>query len=381
MARSGKRTASRTAVRSLLAIQSGGVAYLGVAFGEYLSVFIPWFSSSHLLASVAIGSWRFEPNGAQLAGVAAVLGLSAVNYVGVSQGARTQGMLTAAKVLALGGLIVVGLVLPARVAPQWTAPLPSAGLPAGVALALLAVFGNFDGWYQATMSAGEVRRPARDLPLGMIGGTLGMTALYLLSNWVYLRALPISAIGASPRVGEEAAAALLGPTGGRIMSGLVLISIFGCISSSLVGASRVALPMAQDRLFFQSFARVHPRFRTPTTSVVFMALWSCGLVLTGSYGQIFTYAVLSALLFHAATGAAVWRLRRIAPDAPRPYRVPGYPWVPAIFVLSTLAVVANGLIDRPRESLLGLSVLVVGVPAYHWLRRIGVSRARAAGSE
>ncbi len=354
---------------SILAIQSGSAAYLGVAFGEYLGVFLPFFSSKHVLASVAIGPWTWQPNTAQMAGLAAIGLLSAVNYFGAKQGARTQTILTAIKVTSLVGLIAIGLSVPAKVSPDWTAPLPTGNLLPGIVLAMVMVFGSFDGWYQATFSAGEIRRPERNLPLGMVGGTLGMLGLYLLVNWVYLRALPIDAIGTSTRIGEDAVAALLGPGAGRVLAGAVLISVFGCISSTLLGASRIGLPMAQDGVFFRQLATIHPRYLTPTTNIAVIGIWSCLLTLTGSYEQLFTYATFSALVFHIGAGAAVFRLRRTQPDTPRPYRTWGYPWVPAIFVLGTLGVVLVTLVQQPVQSLLGVGLVILGVPAFIWMRR------------
>jgi APA family basic amino acid/polyamine antiporter len=361
---------------SLLAIQSGGVAYLGVAFGEYLGAFIPWFAPGHLLGTFDILGWRWQPNTAQLAGVAAILGLSAINYVGVRQGALTQGILTAIKVGSLLGLIAIGLAVPAKADPAWTAPVMlTGGLATALGLALVTVFGSFDGWYQATLLSGELRNPSRDLPRGMVGGTVLMLALYLLVNWVYFRAMPIADAGNASRIGEQAATSLLGAGAGRVMAGAVLISVFGSMSATLLGAARIGLPMAQDGAFFARFGRVHPRYQTPTSSIVFLAVWSSLLTLSGSYEAIFNYTTFAALVFHVGTGLAVFRLRRRRPDAVRPYRTWGYPWVPAVFVVATLGVVINTMIERPIESLIGLSFIAAGVVAF-WLFRRSSAAAR-----
>src|SRR5262245_50604924 len=142
---------------SLLAIQSGGNAFLGVAFGEYLGAFVPFFSSTRVIVSIPVGPWTWAPNSVQLAAVSAIAVLSVVNYFGTKQGARVQGTLTAIKLLSVAGLIGFGLLAPAKVAPDWTAPLPPGDLVAAMGLAIVAVLGNFDGWYQATLSAGEIK--------------------------------------------------------------------------------------------------------------------------------------------------------------------------------------------------------------------------------
>ncbi len=221
------------------------------------------------------------------------------------------------KLLSLGGLIVFGLLAPARVTVDWVAPLPHANLWAAMALALVAVVGNFDGWYQATLSAGEIKRPERNLPLGMIGGTALVGLLYLLVNVVYFRALPIAAFGESTRIGEEATTALLGPAAGRFLAAVVLVSIFGCISSTIIGASRLGLPMAEDAPALRWLARIHPRYRTPTTGIVTLGVWSIVLVLSGSYEALFNYALFASFIFHAITAIALFALRRQQPDRRR----------------------------------------------------------------
>lgn len=354
---------------SLVAIQSGGIAYLAVAFGEYLGAFVPFFSAHHVVASVSLGSWTWQPNTAQLAGVGAIALLSAINYFGVRQGAGVQGFLTVVKVASLVGLIVAGLWVPAKATPEWTAPLPSGNLLMAGGLAMVAVLGNYDGWYQATLSTGEIKRPERNLPLGMIGGTALVAVIYLLVNWVYFRAMPLAAIGGSERIGEEATTVLLGPTAGRLMAGAVLVSVFGCISSTIVGASRIGLPMAKDGAFFPWVARIHPRYHTPTGGIIVLAVWSAVLTVSGTYEQIFTYAVFSSFIFHAATGAAIIRLRRRLPDVPRPYRAFGYPWVPLLFIVAMVGLIVNTVIEKPTETGIGIGLVGVGVVAFYGLRR------------
>ena len=177
----------------------------------------------------------------------------------------------------------------------------------------------------------------------MIGGTVLIGVVYLLVNLVYFRALPLSQIGASTRIGEEATTALLGPTAGRLLAAAVLVSVFGCLSSALIGASRLGLPMAEDAAAFRWMARIHPRYRTPTAGIVTLGAWSMLLVLSGSYEQLFQYSLFSSIIFHVITGLALFRLRRQRPDMPRPYRVVGYPWVPALFVAAMTGLVLNTL--------------------------------------
>ena len=353
---------------SLVAIQAGANAFLGVAFGEYLGAFIPFFSSKHIIASIPVGPWMWTPNSAQLVGVLAIGVLSTVNYFGAKQGAIVQGTLTAIKLLSVAGLIGFGLLAPAKIAPDWTAPLPPDNLIAAMGLAIVAVLGNFDGWYQATLCAGEIKRPERNLPLGMIGGTVLMGVLYLLVNLVYFRALPLSEIGVSAKIGEEATTALLGPAAGRMLAAAVLVSVFGCLSSAIIGASRLGLPMSEDAAAFRWMARIHPRYHTPSAGILALAVWSMLLVLSGSYEQLFQYVMFASIIFHVITGLALFRLRRDRPNAPRPYRVIGYPWVPALFVLAMGGLVLNAFYEQPLQSVLGIGIVALGVPFFQWRR-------------
>ena len=358
---------------SLLAIQAGANAYLGVAFGEYLGAFLPFFSSTHTIASIPLGPWRWEPNTAQLAGMVAIGGLSIVNYFGTRQGATVQGALTAIKLLSVAGLIGFGLLAPARVSPDWTAPLPSGNLLTAMGLGIVVVLGSLDGWYQATLCAGEIKRPERNLPLGMIGGTALIGIVYLLVNLVYFRAMPLAEIGVSTRIGEQATTALLGPTAGRLLAAGVLVSIFGCLSSAIIAASRLGLPMSEDAAACRWMSRIHPRYNTPTASIVTLAAWSMLLVLTGSYEQLFEYVVFAGIIFHVITGLALFQLRRRRPEEPRPYRVAGYPWVPGLFVVAMTGLLLNTIYERPVQSLLGIGLVALGVPVFRWRRTVASS--------
>jgi len=228
---------------------------------------------------------------------------------------------------------------------------------------MIAALWAYDGWYGATFSAGEMRDPARTLPIGIIVGTLAVMALYLAVNAVYLRALPAGALAMSTRNAEDAARALFGGGGARLMALVVTLASVGCLASTILYSSRIYQPMAEDGVFFRSVAAIHPRYRTP--------VWAAMLALTGSYVQLFTWVTFAGVLFHVAGGAAVFVLRWRRAQAPRPYRAWGYPVVPALFTLGMLLLVASTLWQRPVESLLGLGCIAAGLPAYAWWRRRG----------
>lgn len=356
---------------AFLVIMSGGIAAIGVAFGEYLGSFLPFFSPGNVLGSMPLGGWTWTLSGGQVAAVGAIVVLTAVNHLGLKEGAWVQNVLTVLKIGAILGLGALGLLVPAQAAPRLLAPVGGVpgGLLAAFGVAMIAALWTYDGWYGLTCSAGEMRNPGRSLPLGLILGTLVVTVMYLLLNLAYLRALPVSAMAGAPRVAEAAAAALFGPAGARIVSLVVLVSAFGCLSATILYSSRIYLPMAEDGLFFRSLARVHPRYRTPVASLWAQSGWSALLALSGTYSQLYTYVIFASVVFHAMTAAAVFILRRRRPDHPRPYRAWGYPVVPALFILACLLLIGNTLKESPVESLWGLGFVALGLPAYALFRR------------
>lgn len=352
-------------------VNTGGTAALAVGFGEYLGAFWPFFSTSHVLWAIPFGSVTWTVSGGQVAGVAVIVLLSAVNYFGVKQGAGVQNLVTVVKIGSLVALAALGLVAPAAVAPQVTASLPAGNVLVAFGVGMIGVLWAFDGWYGATASAGEMRTPERSLPLGLIIGTLTVTLLYTLMNVVYVRTLPTQAMAGTGRIAEAAALVLFGAVGARIVSAAVLISIFGCLAATILWTPRVYLPMAQDGVFFPVLARIHPRYRTPAACVAAQGIWSGILTLSGSFEQLYTYAIFAATAFHAATGLAVFVLRRTRPDELRPYRTWGYPWVPAAFILSCALIVGNTLWSKPVESFIGVGLVMLGLPAFWWWRRAG----------
>ena len=359
-----------------LVIMSGGIAAIAVGFAEYLGVFLPFFSTQHVLLTVPIGSWTWTLSGGQVAAAGAIAVLTAVNYVGLKEGAWVQGLLTVVKIGAVVGFAVLGFLAVPKVQPALAAIAPATGLVAAFGIGMIASLWSYDGWYGLALSAGEVRDPGRNLLRGLAWGTAAVIVMYMLLNVVYVRTLSTAAMAATPRIGEDAAAALFGPGGARVVSFLVLLSAFGCLAATILYSARIYLPMAQDGLFFRALAEVQPRFRTPGRSLLAQGAWSMLLTVSGTYSDLYTYAMFAGVLFHVATGATIFVLRRTRPDMPRPYRVWGYPWVPVLFIAASGLLVVNTLIERPVESLWGLGLVALGLPAYaYWRRRAAVSGA------
>lgn len=347
-----------------LVIMSGTIAAVSVGTAQYLGYFLPFSSPDRILASLELGRATWTLSGAQVVAAAVVLVLTAINHFGLRGGATTQNLLTLVKIGAIVLIVVFGLLAPARVDVDYAGTLPPVSLFGAFGIAMIAVLWTYDGWYGLTFSAGEMQRPERDLPLGLIGGTALITLLYVLLSVVYFRALPVEAMAGESRIAEAAAAALFGSGGARFVAGIVALSSLGCVATTILYSARIYQPMAADGVFFRALAEIHPVHRVPVKSLWAQSLWAIALTLTGTYSQLYTYVVFVAILFHVLAGAAVFVLRRRRPDAPRPYRVWGYPFVPVLFLGSSVLLLANTLETSPVESLAGLAILAIGMPAY-----------------
>jgi APA family basic amino acid/polyamine antiporter len=216
------------------------------------------------------------------------------------------------------------------------------------------------------------------VPRALVLGILVIVAIYLSLNVAYMLALPIDEIRGVEQIAANAMTALVGKGGARFVAATVVVSTLGCNAATVIAVSRAAYAMASDGLFFRAAAVVHPRYRTPSGAIVLTCGWSALLTLTGSYEQLYTWVTFASVAFSALGGLAIFRLRQIKPDMPRPYRAWGYPVVPAFFVIALIALVVNTLIEAPIQSLIGLLIVALGLPAYrYWTRRAKLPSPRA----
>lgn len=355
---------------SLLVVISGAMAAVAVGFAEYLSYFFPVLSTSNVVLSTAMPWGTFTLSAGQLVAASSLAVLGAVNYVGVRIGNMVNVVLTAAKVAGLSAIPIMALVA-GSVEPSFTPVVPPevARPIASFGVAMIAVLWTYESWYYVTYAAGEIRDPQRNVPRALVIGVLLLMAIYLIVNLAYLYALSIDEMRGVTRIAETAATALMGPGGAAFIAATVVVSTFGCNAAGLLGGSRVLFAMAKDGVFLPAASKVHRRYRTPHIAVVALTTWSIVLALSGTYEQLFTYVMFASILFSAAAGLALFRLRRTHPGHPRPYRAWGYPWIPALFVLGSLAFVVNTMLERPVESLAGLGLVALGIPVYFFSRR------------
>lgn len=354
-------------------IECGGIATLAVGFAEYFGYFVPGLSTKTYLLRLEIFNTTYSLSAGQLVAVFSILILSAVNYFGIKSGVTVQNIFTFLRIAAVAALVILGLAIGKKSGIESPAELfPSGG---GLdfrlfGLALIAVLWTYDGWYGVNCTAEEIKNPERNIPLGLILGTLSVTMIYMLMNIVYVLALPVDRMKGVARIGELASTHLFGTTATLFISATIMVSIFGCLSATIIYGPRVYFAMAEDKAFFKSMAYVHPRYKVPTKAIIWQAVWSSILCFTGTYQALFEYVVFALVIFFAATGLAVMVLRWRAPDVNRPYKAWGYPVLPLLFVLINMAVFVNTVMAQPLKSGVGLLILIAGIPAFlYWHKK------------
>jgi APA family basic amino acid/polyamine antiporter len=354
--------------------KSASIAAMGTLFVTYLSDFFPGLKETLVVIPLPIGpDWKpLDIRWGQLAAIGVILVIAAGNYRGVRLGGDAQVALTGLKLALIGGLIALGLFSRQASSANLHSALPP--LPGGFAgffKALVAALWAYDGWNNAGMLGSEIERPQKNLPRALIGGTLAIIGVYLAANLAYFAVLSSQEVAGSDRVAADMMRHILGSHGAAVVSVAVMISIFAALNGSILSGSRVPFAMARDGYFFHAAARVHPTFRTPTTGIVLLGLWASLLLLSGHYDELFTMVIFPSWILYALTAASVIVLRHKQPAAKRPYRVPGYPVVPLLFVLVAGILLYSTLLSSPRESGIGLAVIVAGLPFYFiWKRRL-----------
>jgi APA family basic amino acid/polyamine antiporter len=338
-----------------LVIASGTTAALAVAFSTYLGAIIP------------LPHWS-----GQLTAIVMIAFVTTVNVLGTRKSADMQNWTT---LLKMAGIVIMSAVLlifgrgySATRAALWPAHFDS-GLAAGFGLAMIAVMWAYEGWQWGSYSAGEMVDPQQDFPRASLFGGLTLIAIYLLPVCAYLIALGPARAATENTIAAAAVSTIAGPWAAKIIALIILVSVFSNANSGVLTAPRVFYAMAKDGLFFRQLAGVHPRFQTPAVAIIAMGVWSAVLALSGTFEQLLTYVVFVGWIFYGLAGASIFIFRRHDPEAPRPYRVPGYPWTPLLFVLSAVALVVNTVAADWKDSAVGVAILALGLPAYLFWRK------------
>jgi APA family basic amino acid/polyamine antiporter len=344
----------------LVAIPSS-IAALTSAFLLYLKLFVP------------MTMWAEK-----IVGIGILTGLAIVNTRSAKQGAGVQNLFTLLKVSGLVGLVGLAIVTRHGDLAHFAPLAPdhfSGALLAAVGLSMISTLFAYDGWQFVSLVAGEIRDPQRNIPRSIILGVFIVIAIYVSANLAYIFVLGHARIAASERVAADAMSAMIGPIGATLISLAILCSTFGAISANVLAAPRVFFAMGQDGLLFPQLARIHPRHETPVTAIWALALWSGLLTLTGGYEHLITMSGFANWIFFTMIVMSVVVLRRTHPEWDRPYRVTGYPVTVIVFVIVSSAFVINTLVGSPRSSLMGLGLLLLGVPFY-WRSRTHDSRRK-----
>jgi basic amino acid/polyamine antiporter, APA family len=382
-------------------IQTGTIAAVGIAFARFSGVLLPSIrEDNYLIAPIQVlPGYAVSLSTAQLLAIVIIVLITVFNCYGVKWGKLIQNVFTVAK---LGGMVallalgaVVAFVHPAVLRANFAAPWHPVNVTAIHGLEATTAFGLFialcvsqtgslfaaDSWHDITFVAAEVRNPKRNLPLALAIGTSSVIALYLLCNLCYLAALPIHAIQTAPqdRVATLTVDAALPGLGRIAMAILIMVSTFGTVNALALAGGRACFAMAQDKLFFRR-AGVLNQARVPGWALAMQCLWSAFLVLprthdrvTGTYGNLYSnlldYVISAALLFYILTVAGLFRLRRTRPNANRPYRAWGYPWLPGLYIAGAAVILAVLFVYRTTTTWPGLLIIASGLPIYFAVRR------------
>jgi len=403
-----------------LVIQTGTIAAVCVAFGKFLGVFFPAISTTHWLVHIAhVPSLRVGPmvlgnmdiglNTANLTGIIVLCLLAVVNVFGVKLGALIQNVFTSAKALSMAALILLTFSV-GRNRTAWAANFGSGwsefwknagwsslhpiqvGIGGPIVLVNLAVIlaavqvGSLfssDAWNSITFTAGEVKNPKRNIPLSLVLGTGFVSAVYFLASFGYILVLPMHGdphgatvlargvqYAAEDRVATAALEQIFSSGGAWLMAGAILISTFGCANGLTLAGARVYYAMSRDGLFFKSVGKLHPRYKTPAAGLLVQAVWAIFLCLSGSYGQLLDYIIFAALFFYILTILALFVLRFKRPDAPRPYKALGYPFLPALYIVLAAWICIVLLRYKPQYTWPGMILVLLGIPVYlFWSRQ------------
>jgi APA family basic amino acid/polyamine antiporter len=379
---------------TFLVIQCGSIAAVAVAFAKFTGVLVPWISDRNIL--LAAGPLKI--NSTMVVAIAMIAFLTWLNTRGIVTGKTVVNIFTSTKVIALFGFILIGFFATKALSSWeinkevfWAAgklgennqviPLTGFALVAAVATALVGSLFSADAWYNVTYISGEVINPRRTVPLSLIFGTLIVSVIYLFTNWVYIRVLPLSGspdgadvisrgiqYATDDRVATSAMSVVFGDYAAIIMAVFVMVSTFGCNHGLILAGPRVYYAMAKDGLFFRRVAEINKK-GVPGFAIAVQGVWAILLCLSGTYSNLLDYVIFAVLLFFSLTIFAIFILRAKRPDIQRPYKAFGYPVIPGFYILVTTFIMIILLIYKPDYTFPGLIIVFLGIPVYFLWRK------------
>lgn len=366
------------------AIRSASIASIAYVFSQSFNSLVPLPTLSSEWSSVTMLGFLtpFDNFGVKILTIALVVGLSYINYIGLKLGENFSKLILYIVISSLFIIIVLGFTMgdgswsniqtnaSNYVPHSWTDSVFIKSLFA----ALLSAFWAYEGWSTIGYLGGEIKNPQRNLPLALIFGVLFVMAVYLAVNFTYLYVMPIDQLVDNQHSQNSIAAVvvvkhILGNAGGLVISLLILVTTLGCTNTTILAAPRLYFAMAKEGLFFKSAGNLHPKYNTPSTAFVFQAVVVSLLIISGSFDQLTDMLIFASFIFYGATTLGVFILRKKMPNAPRPYKTWGYPIVPAIFILFCVALLIITFASKPREAMMGLVLMLLGVPFYFYWKR------------
>jgi APA family basic amino acid/polyamine antiporter len=379
---------------TFLVIQCGSIAAVAVAFAKFSGVLFPWIAEKNIL--IHLGPLNISST--MVVAIAMIAFLTWLNTRGIVTGKTVVNIFSSTKVIALLGFIVIGIFatkglnsLQINKEVFWNAsrigtdnqiiPLAGFALVTAVGMALVGSLFSADAWYNVTYISGEVINPKKNVPLSLIFGTIIVSILYMIINFVYIKILPLSGspdgadvlsrgiqYATDDRVATSAMSVVFGDYAAIIMAIFIMISTFGCNHGLIMAGPRVYYAMAKDGLFFKNVGKIN-KFGVPGFAIVIQGIWSILLCLSGTYGNLLDYVIFAVLIFFTLTILAIFILRKKRPDIPRPYKAFGYPIIPAIYILTTTAIMIILLIYKPDYTFPGLVIVLLGIPVFYLWRR------------
>lgn len=391
---------------TFLVIQCGSIAAVAVAFAKFSGVLFPWISEKNILLNLG----PLGINTTMVVAIAMIAFLTWLNTRGIVTGKTVVNIFSSTKVIALFGFILIGIFATKGITSWqinrevfWEAgrigennniiPLAGFALIAAVGTALVGALFSSDAWYNVTYISGEVINPKRTVPLSLILGTLIVSVIYMLTNWVYIRILPLSGspdgtdvlskgiqFATDDRVATSAMSVVFGDYAAIIMAVFVMVSTFGCNHGLILAGPRVYYAMARDGLFFKKVGEIN-RKGVPGFAIVVQGVWAILLCLSGTYSNLLDYVIFAVLIFFTLTIIAIFILRVRKPDIPRPYRAFGYPVIPMVYILTTTFIMIILLIYKPNYTFPGLVIVLLGIPVYYIWKRFSNNTVPVYGDE
>ncbi len=357
-------------------IGTASIAALGFIFAHSVNVFIPLGNPFHSLEHLSIAGFvfPFAEGGIKLLAIAAIVLLTWINYHGVQHGGLVNNIVTSAKIIGILLLIILGLSYShagdaqAVITPETTIPLQGIPLLSAVLAAMLSAFWAYDGWSNISFITGEIKNPKRNIPIAIMSGVAIAMLLYVLANTAYMHVLPLSALRAvdQTQIGAAVVAeTLLGKAGQTLLVALIMVSVFGSLNGIILAHARIYFRMAQGNFFFKHVAKVHPVHRTPSVALLYTMTWSCVLVMSGTFDMLTDMVIFVGFLFYGLVAVALFKMKR---NGSIKVKVIGYPVIPAVIILFSLALIINTVVTHPKQSLIGLVLVLSGVFFYFYFK-------------